>query len=210
MLICLIRLDCQRCDRSFVLCRFCFRNHVYCCKACSAAARRESKQGWQRAYRQTPQGRKAHCIQENRRRQRHQAEQLNIGRTEESPASQTTAQIESPDVAPPAAEDLQQVEQKNMGRHTSPAPLECSKIEPELTQTDARSCANTEGQQPNEERGETVESETELFLDTAGSSEIVGAFCSAFCCAFCGRTGYLVGAFERRPTGRSSSMSSLH
>jgi len=58
-----------------VICRSCYRNHVYCSKECSAAARREGKQDSQHRRRQTEAGRKEHRDQERERRR-----QKSVGR----------------------------------------------------------------------------------------------------------------------------------
>ncbi len=68
ILICLIVFQCPRCGAWVAMCRSCYRNHVYCSKECSAAARHEGKQDWQHRHRQTEAGRKDHREQERARR----------------------------------------------------------------------------------------------------------------------------------------------
>jgi len=64
----LISIDCRWCTTPFLICRSCYRGHVYCSDACREAGRRESLNKAQRRYRKTRKGKKSHSDSENRRR----------------------------------------------------------------------------------------------------------------------------------------------
>ena len=66
----LLQIRCGWCHLIFYLCRPCWRGHRYCSDPCRLAAKRKQRREAQRIYRQTPQGKKAHCYAENRRRDR--------------------------------------------------------------------------------------------------------------------------------------------
>ena len=66
----LLQIRCSWCHLIFYLCRPCWRGHRYCSDPCRLAAKRKQRREAQRIYRQTPQGKKAHCYAENRRRDR--------------------------------------------------------------------------------------------------------------------------------------------
>jgi len=68
MKIFLIRICCRWCHCCFLLCRSCYRGHVYCSQACRKAGRRHSLNQAQRRYRKTQKGKKSHLESENRRR----------------------------------------------------------------------------------------------------------------------------------------------
>lgn len=68
MKIFLIRICCRWCHCCFLLCRSCYRGHVYCSQACRKAGRRHSLNQAQRRYRKTQKGKKSHMESENRRR----------------------------------------------------------------------------------------------------------------------------------------------
>lgn len=81
IVVCLVRLRCRRCRKRFEICRSCFRNHAYCGKQCSGAARRQAKQDWQHDHRQTEAGREEHREQEKERRCQRRIERLDrVGR----------------------------------------------------------------------------------------------------------------------------------
>jgi len=61
---------CPRCGTPFGVCRACDRGHVYCGRACSGLARRDSRRRARRRHRQSPEGRLDHRDRERARRRR--------------------------------------------------------------------------------------------------------------------------------------------
>lgn len=68
MLVLLIEIVCRHCGIRFLMCRRCYRGHVYCSSACRDEAQQLSHREAQRKYRQTEKGRKAHRENEKKRR----------------------------------------------------------------------------------------------------------------------------------------------
>ncbi len=66
----LLKLSCQFCGMDFYICRRCYRGQKYCCYLCRLLGYLEKRRQAQQRYRQTPKGKKAHCVSENHRRQR--------------------------------------------------------------------------------------------------------------------------------------------
>jgi hypothetical protein len=98
----LIVFKCRRCGVWLAICRSCYRNHRYCSKACSAAARREGKQAWHRQHRLSEEGRKDHRDQERARRLREKAQRESMGR-QTSPASEDMVMM-AQNATPPGQE----------------------------------------------------------------------------------------------------------
>jgi len=64
----LIEVCCRGCKVSFCVCQRCWRGQAYCSEECRRLGRRRVHREAQKRYRQTPKGKKAHCLAENRRR----------------------------------------------------------------------------------------------------------------------------------------------
>lgn len=75
-LVPIVLLCCGRCGHYFAICRFCYRGHVYCSKACSKAARQDGVRAAQKEYRKSDEARQDHLEQERERRRRRKAERL--------------------------------------------------------------------------------------------------------------------------------------
>lgn len=66
----LIGVICRWCNTGFCVCRYCWRGQAYCSDSCRIAGYRRSHRRAQHHYRQTPKGKRSHCLAENRRRYR--------------------------------------------------------------------------------------------------------------------------------------------
>jgi len=66
----LIKIECQCCGQIFIMCRRCYRGHIYCSEECRISGKREARREAQRRYRQTENGKKKHSEAEKRRRKR--------------------------------------------------------------------------------------------------------------------------------------------
>jgi len=186
MLVYLIRRDCLRCNRRFAMCRSCFRNHVYCCNSCSFAARRESKQKWQQAFRRTAEGKEDHRLCERERRRRGNRRKNHRASTD--PVGEMDTDLNGPKGGQPAGK-------KNVDRHTTPAVLVCCTLGMEMRETDSLEGANGEN-----------ETENELDLGNAGQffRNVVRLSPGSLArCGHCGVEGIVVTRFPRRATGRS-------
>lgn len=64
----LIKIKCRHCKTCFLMCRKCYRGHVYCSTACRIKAQKISHRNAQRKYRQTQKGKTAHRENEKKRR----------------------------------------------------------------------------------------------------------------------------------------------
>ncbi len=70
---------CPRCQKRFYICRHCDRGHVYCCRQCSMASRREKCRKYRRIYRQSEEGKKDHRDRERSRRRRQVLDAKSVG-----------------------------------------------------------------------------------------------------------------------------------
>jgi len=66
----LISVFCRWCNNDFCICRSCWRGQAYCGDACRRNGHLQSRCKAQQKYRQTDKGKRAHCLDENRRRYR--------------------------------------------------------------------------------------------------------------------------------------------
>ena len=64
----LIKIECRHCKTRFLVCRACYRGHVYCCTACRLEAQKISHRNSQRKYRRSEKGKSAHRENEKNRR----------------------------------------------------------------------------------------------------------------------------------------------
>jgi len=65
----LFLVRCKRCLELFVICRSCYRGHVYCGEFCRTQARREGKRKSNREYQSTPEGQFDHRERQRKCRQ---------------------------------------------------------------------------------------------------------------------------------------------
>lgn len=65
----LLLLRCKRCLELFVICRSCYRGHVYCGEFCRTQARREGRRKSNREYQSTPEGQQDHRERQRKCRQ---------------------------------------------------------------------------------------------------------------------------------------------
>ena len=77
----LIEIECRHCKTCFVMCRECYRGHVYCGTACRIKAQKISHRRSQKKYRRTEKGKTAHRENEKKRR---------LGRVKKTMADATT------------------------------------------------------------------------------------------------------------------------
>lgn len=66
--ILLIKIVCRHCKKLFLMCRRCYRGHVYCGDACRKEAQKTAHRESQRNYRQTDKGKLTHRENEKKRR----------------------------------------------------------------------------------------------------------------------------------------------
>jgi hypothetical protein len=80
----LIELECRYCKISFLMCRECYRGHVYCSTTCRDEAQAISHRISQKKYRRTEKGKKSHRENEKKRR---------MGRVKKTVADDSTRQV---------------------------------------------------------------------------------------------------------------------